>query len=124
MRLCAALLYSRTVPKNIDNSLVEQYLEVWGMDTYPNIDILTSIWKLINNYRKIGPAIVEDIAKHTEDNDDFTSAMILYVLPQFEGLPIPFIEEFAERLSKDTDALIDYEYLNSFIDDFFNVGAY
>src|SRR5699024_11350506 len=47
---------------------------------------LTAIWKLINAYRKIGPAIVRDIALYTNESEDFVSAIILYVLPQFEGL--------------------------------------
>lgn len=40
---------------------------------------------MTNQYGKIGPAIIEDIAKHTQDNDDFTSPIILYVLPQLDG---------------------------------------
>jgi len=112
------------IPKNITSELIEQYLLVWNMDTYPHIDILVSIWKLINNYRKIGPAIVEDIAKHTQDNDDFTSAMILYVLPQFEGLPVNRIKEFITQLDVETDAIIDLHQLNDFVGDFFDVGVF
>ncbi|WP_163582821.1 AAA family ATPase [Gracilibacillus saliphilus] len=112
-----------TIPKNITPSLVQQYLDAWNMDTYPNVDTLTSIWKLINNYRKIGPAIVSDIAKHTQLNDDFTSAIILYVLPQFEGLPIYKMNEFITKLDEQTDAIIDKEYLTDFVNDFFEAGG-
>jgi energy-coupling factor transporter ATP-binding protein EcfA2 len=112
------------IPKNITSELIEQYLDVWDMNTYPNVDILESIWKLINNFRKIGPAIVKDIAKHTQDNDDFTSAIILYVLPQFEGLPVNKIKEFITRLVDDTDAIIDRNQLDDFMNDFFDAGAF
>ncbi|MGD6961520.1 AAA family ATPase [Fictibacillus phosphorivorans] len=112
------------IPKIITNDLIKQYLEVWKMNTYPNVDTLSSIWKIINNYRKIGPAIIEDIAKHTQDNDDFTSAIILYVLPQFEGLTVHRIKEFIQRLVDETDAIIDQNHLNDFINDFFDIGGF
>jgi MoxR-like ATPase len=111
------------IPKTITIDLIDQYLEVWNMNTYPNADILASIWRLINNYRKIGPAIVEDIARHTQDNDDFTSAIILYVLPQFEGLPIHRIQEFITSLVDETDVMIDQNHLNDFVSDFFDQGV-
>ena len=112
-----------SVPKNISDELVQQYLEVWGLELYPHVKALTALWKLINQYRKIGPAIVKDIAKYTQENDDFTSAIILYVLPQFEGLPIPRLKEFAEQLIDATDELIDITMLHDFIDDFFDAGG-
>ncbi|MCM3225943.1 AAA family ATPase [Terribacillus saccharophilus] len=112
------------IPKNITSELVEQYLNVWKMPTYPNVDILTDIWKLINDYRKIGPAIIQDIAKHTQENDDFTSAIILYVLPQFEGILTTQIQEFISRVSKETDAIIVQDYLEDFLQNFFDAGTF
>ncbi len=112
------------IPSDITSELTEQYLGVWNMHTYPNVDTITSIWKLINNYRKIGPAIVEDIAKHTQENEDFTSAVILYVLPQFEGLPVNRIKEFIKRLDEETDAIIVRKHLDDFVNDFFDIGAF
>lgn len=112
------------IPKDITPALVEQYLKVWDMDRYPNAETLTTIWKLINTYRKIGPAIVKDIAMHTLDNEDFTSAIILYVLPQFEGLPIKQIKDFTTRVVKQTDVVMEQSYLDDFVNDFFDVGAF
>ncbi|CQR46581.1 5-methylcytosine-specific restriction enzyme B [Paraliobacillus sp. PM-2] len=111
------------IPKDINNELTQQYLDVWNMSTYPSVEMLTIIWKLINNYRKIGPAIIEDIAKHTQENEDFTSAIILYVLPQFEGLPINRILEFIKQVADQTDVIIDVNYLNDFAIDFFDAGG-
>ncbi|WP_100011645.1 AAA family ATPase [Lentibacillus sediminis] len=112
------------IPKTITNDLIEEYLEVWDMETYPNVETLTAIWKLINAYRKIGPAIIRDIAMHTQDNDDFTSAIILYVLPQFEGLSVHRIKEFIAQVTEDTDAVIEKSHLDDFANDFFDVGAF
>ncbi|MGP4039019.1 AAA family ATPase [Gracilibacillus sp. D59] len=112
-----------TIPKNITSDLIQQYLNVWNMDTYPHVDTLTIIWKLINNYRNIGPAIVSDIAKHTQFNDDFTSAIILYVLPQFEGLPLYKMNEFITKIDEQTDIIMDKEYLHDFVSDFFEAGG-
>jgi len=94
------------------------------METYPNVETLKAIWKLINNYRKIGPAIIKDIAMHTQDNDDFTSAIILYVLPQFEGLSVPRIKEFIAQVIEETDAVIEKSHLDDFVNDFFDAGAF
>ncbi|GAB3802256.1 AAA family ATPase [Virgibacillus kimchii] len=112
------------IPKTITADLIEEYLEVWDMKTYPNVETLTSIWKLINNYRKIGPAIIKDLAMHTQDNDDFTSAIILYVLPQFEGLSVHRIKEFIAQVIEETDAVIEKSYLEDFVNDFFDSGAF
>lgn len=112
------------IPKEITTSLMEDYLKSWNMTEYPNVEILKEIWTLINNYRKIGPAIVQDIAKHTLENDDFTSSIILYVLPQFEGLPIQRIREFAQKIGSQTQASIEIEQLDDFITDFFEDGLF
>lgn len=111
------------IPKEITVDLIQQYVEAWNMGTYPNVDVLTVIWKLINQYRKIGPAIIKDIAQYTQDNDDFTSALILYVLPQFEGLPPQKIYEFIDRVVEQTEVISDKNYLKDFVADFFDTGG-
>lgn len=112
------------IPKVINSELIKKYLSVWGIETYPNPETLGKIWEITNQYRKIGPAIIEDIAKHTQGNDDFTSPIILYVLPQFEGFSYNKIKEFIEKITKETDAVINQEILLDFAKDFFNAGDY
>lgn len=112
------------VPKNITTALIQDYLTVWEMPDYPYIEELMVIWKLINQYRKIGPAIIEDIARHTQDNEEFASAIILYVLPQFEGISIQLIREFVTQVVDATTIIIDLEQLDGFIDDYFDSGAF
>lgn len=107
------------VPRNIDVSLIEIYLDLWNIADYAYKEDLAFIWENINYYRPIGPAIVEDIASFTASNGDFTSAMILYVLPQFEGIMDQDILEFIDRISH--LQCIDKKHLLQFCQDFFHV---
>lgn len=113
-----------SIPKDINRDLIEEYLASWKIVNYPYVEILTAIWKLINKYRKIGPAIVRDIVGHTIDNEDFTSPIILYVLPQFEGLPIAKIRDFINEIINETEAVISFEQLEDFVADFFDDGLF
>ncbi|GAA0453509.1 MoxR family ATPase [Alkalibacillus silvisoli] len=107
------------VPKDINDEMVELYLNKWGVTNYSYTSVLTFIWQQINDIRQIGPAIVEDIAKYTAIDGDFTSAIILYVLPQFEGLLDQDILEFINRISQVDQ--INEDELKSFAEDFFHV---
>lgn len=107
------------VPRDIDAGTVVSYLEKWGISDYPFSDTLAFIWERINKYRQIGPAIIEDLAKYTADEADFTSAIILYVLPQFEGLLETEILEFVDRVGQLED--IDHHRLQLFAKDFFHI---
>src|SRR5699024_219512 len=88
------------IPRNINETLVKRYVTMWNIANYPYTEELTAIWKLINKYRKIGPAIIGDIARYTAYDGDFVSAFILYVLPQFEGLSEQKVHQFIQNLSE------------------------
>ncbi|MFC1682734.1 MrcB family domain-containing protein [Candidatus Zixiibacteriota bacterium] len=92
-----------SIPTSIDRKLILRYLAKWGLAENDFIDKIVSFWKLINKYRKIGPAIVKDIYQHIEGEDDFAAAFIMYVLPQFEGLDeekqIEFVKSLCAELS-------------------------
>lgn len=107
------------VPANIDTSLVEIYLDIWNIADYKYTQQLAFLWQHINYYRSIGPAIIEELVNFTADNGDFTSALILYVLPQFEGLMDQQIGEFIDRVSH--LSLIDEKRLKQFCRNFFQV---
>ncbi|RAZ81128.1 AAA family ATPase [Planococcus halotolerans] len=112
-----------SVPKSITGSLVDEYLKVWSVLDYLYTDTLTSLWRIINEYRKIGPAIVRDIANYTIEDGDFTSAIILYVLPQFEGLSDYKIKEFVMHIKDQLGDAIAQELLVDFIEDYFQIGV-
>src|SRR5699024_2015046 len=108
-----------SVPRVIDKSVVEILLQKWEVEHYQYVEELVTIWKSINKIRPIGPAIVEDIVNYTQVDPDFTSAIILYVLPQFEGLLDYEIKSFFNEIS-DSEK-IDYKRLSQFATDFFHL---
>ena len=110
------------IPRNINKTLINQYLNMWDINEYPYVQELTDLWKLINKYRKIGPAIILDIVKYTMEDDDFTSAIILYVLPQFEGLAPHKLKEFISDLVENQELIPDRTLIEDFVEDFFYLG--
>lgn len=107
------------VPRVIQAETVDSYLQSWGISDYQYSDTLATIWVEINKYRQIGPAIIEDLAKYTTDDTDFTSAIILYVLPQFEGLLENEILDFVNQVGQ--LEVIDHNSLLQFSKDFFHI---
>lgn len=107
------------IPKKITSELIGSYLGHWGIKDYSYVGTLVEVWRLINEYRQIGPAIVEDLAKFSEEDGDFTSAIILYVMPQFEGLLEHEIKGFVSKVGQLQE--VDEERLLSFAYDFFQI---
>lgn len=105
------------VPKSIDKQLIEKYLEIWNISNNEISHTLSMVWRTINKYRKVGPAIIRDIALYVLENEDYTSALILYVLPQFEGLLDDEIEGFISEISQALKN-IDKQRLENFMEDF------
>jgi 5-methylcytosine-specific restriction enzyme B len=116
------------VPKHINESLIESYLKLWVIDdkSYNEVSLskgLAMLWKIINKYRIVGPAIIEDMANYVSDKGDYTSAVILYVLPQFEGIMEDKIRQFVkELLEGEMGSLFKQkELLVDFVEDFFEI---
>lgn len=113
-----------SVPKVITESLIGQYLEAWSIQGYRYTAELKTLWEILNQYRKLGPAIVHDIAKYTIESDgDFTSAIILYVLPQFEGVNDYKIQAFVRHLNDQLGDVVAVSLISDFIEDFFQIGV-
>ena len=117
------------IPKKIDESMIQKYLKSWGItnNTIGDLSLasgLTVVWKIINKYKPIGPAILRDIAAYVETENDWASAIILYVLPQFEGIEDILLQNFVQELeSSEIKALSDQKHIiNSFIEDFFAIS--
>ncbi|MHA1414338.1 MAG: AAA family ATPase, partial [Promethearchaeota archaeon] len=118
------------IPKKIDENILEKYLDLWNInipisksdDLKKNIAIL---WNFINKYRKIGPAIIEDIIRFVSEGDerDYSGALILYVFPQFEGLDYKEIDDFLKNLSN-LDFLDENnkKEINNYLKNFFIIG--
>ena len=116
------------IPEKIDKDLLNNYFKLWGIEdkSINNVNLqkgLAEVWNIINKYRVIGPAIVEDMARYISIQGDYTSALILYVFPQFEGLTENEIFKFTEELYKSSieNFTQGKSRLNSFIRDFFRI---
>lgn len=116
------------VPKHINESLIEGYLKLWDIEdkSYNEISLskgLAMLWKIINKYRIVGPAIIEDIANYVSDMGDYTSAVILYVLPQFEGIMEDKIRQFVKEMFEgEMGSLFKQKRtLEDFVEDFFEI---
>ncbi|MGL4762503.1 MAG: AAA family ATPase [Sarcina sp.] len=112
-----------SIPTNIDINLVESYLSIWNI---PSVEIgslklvdgLLDIWLIINKYRPIGPAILKDIAMYVENEEDWTSILIMYVLPQFEGSDDDELKDFIADLLR-SKVKVDEIRINAFVKEFF-----
>jgi MoxR-like ATPase len=118
------------VPRVINEELVETLLSKWDIEDKAINEIslkeaLIEIWKITNKYRKIGPAIIRDIANYVSIEGDYVSALILYVLPQFEGVSEDNIRKFIKDLYnssiKQFKEKEKRQMLENFIYDFFGV---
>ncbi|MDK2946723.1 MAG: hypothetical protein PWQ85_1510 [Geotoga sp.] len=118
------------VPKVINEELVEILLSKWDIEDKAINEIslkeaLIEIWKITNKYRKIGPAIIRDIANYVSIEGDYVSALILYVLPQFEGVSEDNIKKFIKELYNSSIRQFKEkekrQMLENFIYDFFGV---
>jgi MoxR-like ATPase/tetratricopeptide (TPR) repeat protein len=108
------------IPENIELA-VDGLVDVWGMDVDEKMKKrVTILWKIINEYRKIGPAIVRDILRCTLETQDYTSAINMYVLPQFEGLEDRKLKRFKDTVIQQMSDVVDMNQLNIAMQDFFN----
>lgn len=111
-----------SIPKDIDGSLVEKFFELWKINLdFNECENISDLWKIINKYRKIGPAIIEDIGKFISLGGDYTSAVVIYILPQLEGLFTDDISKFVGEL-KALNFINDEPRLVESIEDFFNTS--
>jgi MoxR-like ATPase len=110
------------IPTDNDEAaeLIADYVDVWrenggDEERYPEI---AELWRIVNKYREIGPAIIEDIYDHVENDPDpdYASAISMYIIPQMEGLRENQLNEFVEDL-EGTEA--DADRVRNFAKDYF-----
>lgn len=110
----------------IESKLIKKYLEIWFQNsnyqeynlTDDQIKKIVKVWKVINKYRKIGPAIIEDICKYLTEDNDFASAIIMYVLAQFEGLSDIELVNFYKEVEKQVE---NSSEIKSFLLNYFDI---
>lgn len=110
-----------SIPRNIDSNMIEELFSLWDVKVeYEDFEYMAILWKIINKYRKIGPAIVEDIGRFIELGGDYTSGIIMYILPQLEGLFDDKIYSFVKDLKK-LEFINDIDRLEESVEDFFDI---
>jgi len=117
-----------SIPPEIDSELIQEYAEVWygSRVSDETATITTELWKTINEVRTIGPAIVRDILSEVRgrESPEFTDALIMYVMPQLEGLPKTDQRDFPEKiaaLNDDDREVVAPEQLKQFAREYFEV---
>lgn len=109
-------------PSIIDKDLIEEYVSnCWNLELDEKINSnLAELWTKINGSRSIGPAIIEDMYKYIQATNDYVSAIIMYVFPQFEGLSDEIIVNFYKDV-ENLPFIVEKKYeLKSFASDFFD----
>ena len=106
-------------PRNISNELIHQYLSVWNIDNKEYVEDIKNVWELINDYRKIGPALIEDFYKYLVASEgDYASAINMFVIPQLEGVYDDKIVELRKKLLE-FEFIKGKDMLEDFINNFF-----
>lgn len=110
------------IPKGIDETLVKDFFDLWKIDLDGIVcGQVARLWRVINKYRKLGPAIIEDIGNYIQQGGDFTSALVIYILPQLEGLFEEQIDAFVGEL-RGLEFIEDQEDLIESVEDLFNIS--
>lgn len=111
------------IPSNISAATVAHFLDTWGITlALEHVEAVSTVWRSVNAHRGIGPAIVEDIARHVANGGDLASAIVLHVLPQCEGLPEKEIVTLVRELDQ-LGIVEDIGPIRSFVSDFYGIDA-
>ncbi|WP_137288118.1 MrcB family domain-containing protein [Natronorubrum halophilum] len=117
--------------KEINGALIQEYAEAWFDTTTlddETAENVATLWIRINEVRSVGPAIVRDIVANIRDEStvDFTDPLIMYVMPQLEGLSksnqrefVSNMKSFNEQFEEQTPVKI--EALENFVFEYFGV---
>ena len=111
------------VPRDINKDIVLKLCEEWGVSYHADeANVIAELWKHINAHRTVGPAIIKDIINLVEEGGSYADAIIMYILPQFEGLAedkqAKFIEELKGKFVQD---IVDYNRIKVFAEEMFDI---
>lgn len=88
------------VPQNITIDMLKKYSNIWELEHLED-DLLNKIqllWKTMNNYRAIGPAIIKDIITLILNEGTLLMATSMFLIPQLEGLYDDVVKNFYEDI--------------------------
>lgn len=108
------------LPEDLDGAM-RGLVNIWGLEVDEETMLnMVTLWGIINRARKVGPAIIEDILRYVLKGKDYTSALIIYALPQFEGLDEVVMKTFLDDLRSELGSVIDEKQLKTRMEDFFD----
>ncbi|MCK8825679.1 AAA family ATPase [Fuchsiella alkaliacetigena] len=109
------------VPKEINEDLLQEYLRCWQLEDSGYIVEVVQLWQLINQWRQVGPAVIEDLYRHlVTTQGDYAGGLMMYVLAQLEGLLANQLEVlFRELIS--LEFIENPELLLDFAEDYFGL---
>ena len=108
------------LPEDLEGAM-RGLVNIWGLDVdEETMSNMVKLWDIINRVRKIGPAIIEDILRYILQGKDYSSAIIIYVLPQFEGIDDDVMKTFIDDIRSELGSIIDVEKLKTKMEDFFD----
>jgi MoxR-like ATPase len=114
-----------------DEDTLKEYLGCWDIDIGDEdeelpenrVGELATFWSRIQEHRKVGPAVIEDIA-HTllDDSINFTRPAKMYIIPQLEDLPRETQRKAIQSLTDAEGEIdIDPDEIREFAADYFGV---
>jgi len=112
----------------VEEGLLENLCSVyWNIpieDMGENLKKIENLWKIINEFRPIGPAIIRDIIEFIKNSTGqdiaLTYSIVQYILPQFEGLESELIKNCFDIIREEING-INWEILKDIIEDMLNV---
>lgn len=109
----------------IDDDLIESYANEWNLEVEDLSEPLAAVWKAIQPTRQLGPAVFERVLQYvsTHPDDDLTEPVMMYILPQLEGLASTRQIELVESILDEEQAkpYLNDNQLVRFAADYFGV---
>ena len=133
MRRFAFIYVDVPDPNNDADAITEftEYLKCWFDEEDPNPELkdwTVHLWKAVSSVRKIGPAIIYDIYSYLRDTGrtegtwssesaDLSGAIMLYIVPQLEGLDEERLRRFLEAIKDDKILSSAHKEVKSYLND-------
>ncbi len=111
-------VYVNVPSKEFIQERFNDYLNSWGLNSSEAIKI-KQLWIDLLAYRKIGPALIRDLIKLTNEGVSLTDAIISTLLPQFEGLRENKLVAIAKII---WDLIGDKDKIKNIFEEFFELS--
>lgn len=126
MRRFAFIYVEPPYSDDVSEELIKKYANEWNLDASEYNEQLASIWETIQPTRRLGPAVFERVLRYanTHPEDNLTEPIIMYVLPQLEGLATTRQIEIIHSILDDDklEMYLNETQLTRFAADYFGIS--